>query len=68
MMDELLSKVKHNLILDHNEDDTDCKNSLFKALTDNDFTVTYAFYVGFETDTKYHHYNIDVSKYYETEE
>ena len=47
---------------------TDCKNSLFKALTDNDFTVTYAFYVGFETDTKYHHYNIDVSKYYETEE
>ena len=28
----------------------------------------YAFYVGFETDTKYHHYNIDVSKYYETEE
>lgn len=47
---------------------TDCKNSLFKALTDSDFTVTYAFYVGFETDTKYHHYNIDVSKYYETEE
>jgi hypothetical protein len=47
---------------------TQRKNLIVKALLAGDFTVTDRVYVGFEGDTGYHHYAIDVAKTYETEE
>lgn len=44
------------------------KKKIVKALLQNNFTITDKRYVEFENDTGYHHYNIDVAKYYETEE
>ena len=44
------------------------KIAIVRALLDADFTITLRQYIGFETDTKYHHYNIDVANYYEMEE
>lgn len=41
---------------------------LTKALLITDFTITDRRYIGFENDTKYHHYAIDVMKEYEMEE
>ena len=38
-------------------------NALLKA----DLTITTRQYLGYEYDTKYHHYNIDVEQYYEME-
>ena len=39
-------------------------NALLKA----DLTITTRQYLGYEYDTKYHHYNIDVEHYYEMED
>ena len=39
-------------------------HNLFKQ----DFYITDKRYIGFETDTGYHHYAIDVAKHYEMEE
>ena len=47
---------------------TAMKNAVVKALLDAGFTVTARSYIGYETDTGYHHYNVDVAHYYETEE
>ena len=47
---------------------TSLKNKICRLLMDNDFTVTDRRYNGYETHTGYHHYTIDVSKFYETEE
>jgi len=44
------------------------KNQIVKALIAADFTITSRFYVGHEDDTKYHLYNVDVSKHYELKE
>lgn len=44
------------------------KNKLVKALLQADFTITDRRYIGFETDTGYHHYAVDVAKHYEMEE
>lgn len=38
------------------------------ALLKMDLTITARIYLGYEFDTKYHHYNIDVENYYETED
>lgn len=38
------------------------------ALLKLDITITARQYLGFEYDTKYHHYNIDVEQFYEMEE
>ena len=46
----------------------DLKKQLVKALQTGDITITDQQYVGFENDTKFHHYAIDVMKEYETEE
>lgn len=43
------------------------KDKIIKKLLAEGYTITYASYVDFELDTKYHHYNIDVAKYYEME-
>lgn len=44
------------------------KKQLSKALLAADFVITDRRYIGYETDTGYHHYNVDVAKLYETEE
>ena len=44
------------------------KNKIVKGLLDKKFTITDKRYVEYENDTGYHHYNIDVAKYYEMEE
>lgn len=44
------------------------KNRLVKALLDTDFTITDRRYIGYEADTGYHHYAVDVAKHYEMEE
>lgn len=44
------------------------KNRLVKALLNSDITITARKYVGYENDTKYHHYAIDVAKEYGLEE
>ena len=44
------------------------KNTLVKALLGNEITITDRRYVGYETDTGYYHYAVDVANYYEMEE
>ncbi len=44
------------------------KNRVVKALLGADFTITGRQYIGFETETAYHHYVVDVEKHYEMEE
>lgn len=44
------------------------KNALIKLLLSHDFTVTGRSYIGYETETGYHHYNVDVAHYYEIED
>lgn len=44
------------------------KDDLTKAIKAGEITITDRQYVGFEDDTKFHHYAIDVMKEYETEE
>lgn len=47
---------------------TKLKNELVRSLLRADFTITARQYIGYETETGYHHYNVDVAKHYETEE
>ncbi len=44
------------------------KNQITAALLGAAFTITDRRYIGHEDDTGYHHYAIDVAKYYELEE
>ena len=44
------------------------KNAVVKAFLVAEFTVTNRQYIGYEADTGYHHYNVDVANYYETED
>jgi len=44
---------------------TQTKNQVIRALLDAGFTITDRRYIGYETDTGYHHYAIDVGKCYE---
>ncbi|MGQ4666845.1 hypothetical protein ACUIJN_13630 [Metabacillus halosaccharovorans] len=44
------------------------KKQLTKKLLKNEITITDRRYIGFENETKYHHYAIDVMKEYEMEE
>ena len=46
---------------------TQIKNSLVRLLVLSGFTITDRRYLGFETDTGYHHYAIDAAKHYEYE-
>ena len=46
---------------------TKLKNRLVRTLLGADFYITDRRYIGFETDTGYHHYVIDVAKIYELE-
>ena len=44
------------------------KNAIVKMLLGADFTITDRRYIGYETETGYHHYAVDVAKHYEMEE
>jgi len=44
------------------------KNAVVNALLDADYTITARQYIGFETETGYHHYNVDAAQVYEMEE
>ena len=44
------------------------KNLIVRALIGADFTITDRRYIGYETETGYFHYNVDVAKHYEMEE
>lgn len=44
------------------------KNAIVRTLLAWDFTITDRRYIGYETETGYHHYAVDVAKYYEMEE
>lgn len=46
---------------------TQIKNSLVRQLVLSGFTITDRRYLGFETDTGYHHYAVDAAKHYEYE-
>lgn len=43
------------------------KNRVIKALINADITITQRVNLGFENDTKYYHYSIDIEKIYEFE-
>ena len=47
---------------------TSLKNRIVRPLLSQDLTVTGRQYIGYETETGYHHYNVDVAHYYELEE
>ena len=44
------------------------KNAIVKQLLAHNLTITDRKYIGYETDTGYHHYAVDVANYYEMEE
>jgi len=44
------------------------KNEIVRALMAADFTITARLYVGYEADTGYHHYAIDVAQNYDLED
>ena len=44
------------------------KNAIVKAILAADMTITDRRYIGYENDTGYHHYAVDVAQYYEMEE
>ena len=46
---------------------TKLKNALVRALLGADFYITDRRYIGFETETGFHHYAIDVAQIYELE-
>ena len=50
------------------ENYTKIKNRLVEAALNADMTITDRRYIGYETDTGYHHYAIDVAKSYVWEE
>ncbi len=47
---------------------TALKNRIVRKLLSCDLTVTGRQYIGYETETGYHHYNVDAAHYYEMEE
>lgn len=47
---------------------TQLKNRIVRSLLSQDLTVTGRQYIGYETETGYHHCNVDVAHYYELEE
>ncbi len=47
---------------------TALKNKIVRKLLGMEFTITDRYYVGYEEDTGYHHYNVDVANYYSMEE
>lgn len=44
------------------------KNAVVRTLLAADFTITDRRYIGYETETGYHHFVVDVAKFYDMEE
>ena len=44
------------------------KNRIIRALFSADLTITNRQYIGYENDTGYHHYVVDVANHYEMED
>ena len=44
------------------------KNRIIRALLSADLTITSRQYIGYENDTSYHHYVVDVANHYEMED
>ncbi len=44
---------------------TSLKNSIVRALIQSGFTITDRRYLGYETETGYHHYAVDAAKHYD---
>ncbi len=44
------------------------KNAIVQSLLAAELTITNRRYIGYETETGYHHYAVDVANYYELEE
>lgn len=44
------------------------KNAIVQSLLTAELTITDRRYIGYETETSYHHYAVDVANYYELEE
>ena len=44
------------------------KNRIVRALLSADLTITSRQYIGYETDTGYHHYVVDVENHYKMED
>jgi len=44
------------------------KNRIIRALLSADLTITSRQYIGYENDTGYHHYVVDVANHYEMED
>jgi len=44
------------------------KNKIVRKLLSADLTITSRQYIGYETETGYHHYVVDVANHYEMEE
>ena len=44
------------------------KNTIARVLLDSDVTITDKRYIGYENETEYHHYTIDVAKNFEMED
>lgn len=61
-----LQEVRLSLFSKHNY--LARKNAVTRILLNNDFTITDRRYIGYEEDTKYFHYAIDIMKAYEVEE
>lgn len=47
---------------------TALKNRIVRKLLSCGITITGRQYIGYETETGYHHYNVDAANYYEMEE
>lgn len=47
---------------------TAAKNEIVRAILAAGLTITARQYIGYEAETGYHHYNLDVAQYYEMEE
>ncbi len=47
---------------------TAMKKAVVQALLNGEITITARNYIGYETDTGYHHYNVDAAQFYELED
>jgi hypothetical protein len=61
-----IAEVRISLFSKHNY--IKRKNAIVKALLAADFTITDRRYIGYENDTQYHHYVVDIAKQKEESE
>ena len=62
--EELLTRQEVRISLYSQEEYTSAKKKIVAAVKANGFTVTSRFYIGFDDETAYHQFEIDVAKDY----